>query len=196
VRALLGVMVLGTLLVCGALGDPYLPSEVPFSAVERLHFNALAVLTERGSADASSAPLVVRLNVIGDASDGDVEEAFRWLREHANIVVVHDPNGAPLYLTAGDLAATSGRGTLGATVPKGMAVEMRDPRVWPCVVAHEVLHFVGLKHVDDRSNIMYPHCSRDFLQKAQIDDGQLAQLAAVKAIRATTPSGVQTWASR
>lgn len=193
-RVLLGATLLGVLLVCGALGDPYLPSEVPFSAVERAHFDALAVLHEREAP--SDAPLVVRVHVLGDASDADLREAFDWLRENANIVVVPDARGAPLFLTRGDLAATSGRGTLGATVPEGMAVEMRDPRIAPCVIVHELLHFVGLKHVDDRSNIMYPHCSRDFLQQAEITPKQLDQLATLDVIRATTPGGVEVWASR
>ena len=182
------------LLVCGALGDPYLATEVPFSAVERAHFDAVAVLHEREAAD--DDPLEVRVNIVGDASDADLKEAFDWLREHANIIVVRDGDGAPLYLTRGDLAATSGRGTLGATVPEGMAVEVRDPRIFPCVVAHELLHFVGLKHVNSKTNIMYPHCSRDFLQHAEITQKQLDQLATLDTIRATTPGGVEVWASR
>lgn len=193
-RVLLGVTVLGVLLVCGALGDPYLPTEVPFSAVERSHFDALAVLHEREAP--TDAPLTVRVHIVGDAPDADVAEAFAWLREHANVIVVRDENGVPLFLTRGDLAATSGRGTLGATVPEGMAVEVRDPRIAPCVIAHEVLHFVGLKHVQDKENIMYPHCSRDFLDSAEINAKQLGQLATLDVIRATTPSGVQVWASR
>ena len=193
-RVLLGVGLLATLLVCGALGDPYLADEIPFSAVERSHFDALAVLHEREAP--SDAPLIVRVNIVGDAQDGDVSEAFDWLRVHANIVVVRDTNGVPLFLTRGDLAATSGRGTLGATVPEGMAVELRDARIAPCVIAHELLPFVGLKHVSSKSNIMYPHCSRDFLETAQITDGQLDQLSTLDVIRATTPSGVQVWASR
>lgn len=193
-RVLLGAVTLGVLLVCGALGDPYLPNEVPFSAVERTSFDALAVLHEREAP--SDAPLIVHVNIVGDAPDADVAEAFAWLRENANVVIERDPNGAPLYLTRGDLAATSGRGTLGATVPEGMAVEVRDPRIAPCVIAHELLHFVGLKHVQDKSNIMYPHCSRDFLEHAEITQKQLDQLATLDVIRATTPAGVEVWASR
>lgn len=136
------------------------------------------------------------MHIVGDASDASIEEATAWLREHAGISVVHDPDGAPLFLTNGDLAATSGRGTLGATVPKGMAVEVDDPLVARCVVAHEILHFVGLKHVKDPDNIMYKHCSRDFLDRAVIEDWQLDQIATLGAIRATTPTGVHTWASR
>jgi hypothetical protein len=182
------------IVTCGGLGDPYLPSEIAFSAVEREHFQALAVLHERQAP--SDAPLELRLRIVGDARDADVAKAFAWLEKHANIRVTEDANGAPLFLTQGDLAATSGRGTLGATVPKGMAVEMRDDRIAPCVLAHEILHFAGLKHVDDRRNIMYPHCSRDFLDHAQLEDWQRDQLSRLDAIRATTPSGVHVWAER
>lgn len=185
---------LAALVTCGALGDPYLPSEVAFSTIERSHFDAVAVLHERKAA--SDAPLAVRVHIVGDATDADVSEAFAWLAQNANIVVERDANGVPLYLTGGDLAATSGRGTLGATVPEGMAIEVRDPRISPCVIAHEVLHFVGLKHVKDRTNIMYPHCSKDFLRTATLSHPQLDQLATLDAIRATTPAGVHLWAER
>lgn len=188
-------MALGVALpMCGALSDPFLADEIPFASVEREHFQALGVVHERG--DGADAPLLVRVNIVGDATDADVENAFAWLRDRAGIVVVEDPAGVPLFLTRGDLAATSGRGTLGATVPQGMAAEVRDPRIGACVVTHEMLHFVGLKHVDDKDNIMYPHCSRDLLDRATLDDWQLAQLAGLDGIRATTPSGVHMWASR
>lgn len=180
--------------LCGALGDPFLPDEVPFVGVEREHFDAVGVVLERGAP--TDAPLVVRVHLVGDATDADLDRAFAWLRTHANLIVIEDPDGVPLFLTEGDLAATSGRGTLGATVPEGMAAEVRDMRVGSCVVAHEVLHFVGLKHVDDSGNIMYPHCSRDFLDHATLDAWQLDRLATLDAIRATTPGGVHVWASR
>lgn len=179
---------------CGALGDPFLENEVPFEVVEREHFDAVGVVLERGTA--SDGILVLRVNVVGDAPDASIEEAADWLLEHAGIRLVRDPDGAPLFLTRGDLAATSGRGTLGATVPEGMAIEVDDPRVSPCVVAHEVLHFVGLKHVKDRGNIMYSHCSKDFLQEAHLEDWQRERIATLDAIRATTPSGVELWAER
>jgi hypothetical protein len=191
-RALL--LLTGVLLTCGALGDPFLPHEVPFESIEREHFDAVGVVHERG--EASETALILRLNIVGDAGDASIAEAAAWLREHANVVLVLDAEGAPLYLTNGDLAATSGRGTLGATVPEGMAVEMDDERVSPCVVAHEVLHFVGLKHVKARDNIMYAHCSKDFLREATIEPWQVERVAQLEAIRATTPSGVLTWAHR
>jgi hypothetical protein len=180
--------------LCGALGDPFLPDEVPFVEVERQHFDAVGVVLER--AEDNDAPLVVRLNVVGDGADADLERAFAWLREHAGIEVVRAADGAPLFLTYGDLAATSGRGTLGATVPEGMAAEVRDMRIGSCVVAHEILHFVGLKHVKDRHNIMYPHCSRDFLDRATLEEWQRDHLSTLDVIRATTPGGVKTWAQR
>ena len=193
-RALAAAILLATLLTCGALGDPFLPTEVPFSSVEREHFDAVGVVLERDAP--SPRPLVVHVHIVGDATEADLGQAFAWLRTEANVHVEERADGAPLFLTAGDLAATSGRGTLGATVPEGMAIEMRDPRIAPCVVAHEVLHFVGLKHVDDKDNIMYPHCSRDFLERATIDDWQLDHLATLREIVATTPSGVHVWAER
>lgn len=190
----LPLLFLALVVTCGSLGDPYLPDEIPFSHVEREHFTALAVLREQGPA--TDAPLVLRLNIVGDASDASIDDALAWLREHAGVHVVRDPNGAPLFLTTGDLTATSGRSTLGATVRAGMAAEVSDERIGPCVVAHEILHFVGLKHVDEKSNIMYPHCLRDALEKATLDDDQRAQLAQVDGIRATTMRGVVVWASR
>lgn len=187
-------LLLAVAATCGALGDPFLPDEVPFESVEREHFDALGVVHERGTPSASL--LTVRLRIVGDASDASIVQAAAWLREEARIELVRDPQGAPLFLTRGDLAATSGRGTLGATVPEGMAAEVNDPRVAPCVVAHEVLHFVGLKHVLDRGNIMFAHCSKDFLDRATLEGWQRSQIAAVLGITATTPRGVVTWASR
>lgn len=183
-----------TVVVTGALGDPYVAGEVAFTAIEREHFDALAVSPERGAP--SAKPLQVRVNVLGDGADADLTAPFAWLRENANVIVVADPDGAPLYLTRGDLAATSGRSTLGATVPSGMAVEVSVEGVGDCVVAHEILHLLGLKHVKDRRNIMYQHCSRDFLDRATLDDAQLGQLASIERIVATTPSGVHAWAQR
>lgn len=182
------------LLLSGELGSPVLQGQVAFSTVERENFDALAVSTQRAAP--SDQPLVVRVNVLGDAASADLATPFAWLEDHANIVVERDPNGAPLYLTSADLAATSGRSTLGATVPTGMAVEVAVQDVAECVVAHELLHFVGLKHVNDRSNIMYPHCYAGFLERARLTDAQLDQLASVREITATTPHGVIVWASR
>src|SRR5687767_2572366 len=133
VRLLLVVLAAASGL-CGALGQPALAGELPFRAIEREHFNALAVAVQRGAS--SGAPLEVRLALLGDAADADLSLAWDWLARHANVRVVADPQGAPLYLTRLDLTATSGRATLGATVPEGIAVEARDPRVAPCVAAH------------------------------------------------------------
>lgn len=181
--------------VCGALADPFLPDEVAFSTIERTEFDAIAVRTVRG--DPSAEPLVVRVRLVGDAAaTADLSVPMAWLRDRANVVLVPDARGVPLYLTGLDLAATSGRGTLGATVPSGMAAEVSKAGVGDCVVAHEVLHFVGLRHVADRQNIMYQHCSEDFLERAMLDDAQLDRIATVDTIRATTPVGVVTWATR
>lgn len=193
-RALLLAALATALPLCGALSDPYLPDEVSFARIDREHFDALGVVTERGPA--SDAPLVLRVALLGDGADADLGEVESWLRERANIELVVDPAGAPLYLTRQDLAATSGRGTLGATVKEGMAAEVRDMRIGSCVVAHEVLHFAGLKHVEAKDNIMYAHCAKDFLQEARLEPWQRERLDEVRAIRATTLGGVVVWASR
>lgn len=181
-------------LVCGDLGAPFSGGEVAFESVEHAHFDAFAVVADRDGG--AAVPLVVRVQLLGDGADADLGVAYAWLLEHANVRVVPDASGVPLYLTLGDLAATSGRSTLGATLPTGMAVEMRDPPVGACVLVHEVLHFLGLGHVKDPRNIMYPHCSRDMLDKAHLTEGQRERLDALDGIRATTPRGVQQWAYR
>lgn len=192
--ALLFAALASASILCGALGQPALAGEIPFRAIEREHFNALAVATERG--EPSAAPLEVRLSVLGDAADVDLSEAWEWLASHANVRVVPDPQGAPLYLTRHDLTATSGRATLGATVPEGIAIEARDERIAQCVAAHETLHLLGLRHVADRQNIMYEHCKAGFLATATLDEDQRERLDAIQEVRATMPTGVRTWASR
>lgn len=193
-RATILAWLVPILMLSGALGMPYLRDEVPFESVERQHFDALAVVRAPGGA--GDAPLVLRVNVVGDAADADLAPAWAWLREHANVVIVEDEKGAPLFVTYGDLAATSGRATLGATVRRGMAVEFSDQQLASCVAAHEALHFLGLRHVDDRGNIMYPHCSRGHLARATLEPWQRETLDALDGMQATTPRGVQTWAYR
>lgn len=185
---------LAALLLSGALGEPYLRNEVPFSALTREHFDALGVSTARAAP--SSDPLVLRVHVLGDGADADLSRPYAWLAEHANVRVVEDPRGAPLYLTRGDLSATSGRSTLGATVPTGMAAEVGDPDVGACVVAHEALHLLGLKHVKDPDNIMYPHCSATLLDRAELTPAQRAHLDGIRSLEATTGAGIATWAER
>lgn len=189
-----GGFVLLAILTAGALGAPFHRDEVPFESVERDHFDAIAVDAQRGAPVAG--PLTLRVHVVGDGADADLSAAWAWLAKNADVRIVEDANGAPLFLTRGDLAATSGRATLGATVSIGIAAEVGDARVGPCVVAHETLHLLGLGHVDDPSNIMYPHCLPGMLGKAHLDAGQLAQLHALRALDATTPTGVQAWLSR
>lgn len=190
---LLGLLI-PLVLLCGDLGAPYPAGEVAFDVVRRDHFDALAVDADRGAP--SQSPLLVRVHVVGDAKDADIGVASAWLLEHANVKLVPDENGVPLYLTRGDLAATSGKATLGATLPNGMAVEVADPDVGACVLAHEMLHFLGLGHVHSERNIMYRHCTGSMLRHAQLDDAQRARLDAVESIRALTPRGMETWASR
>lgn len=187
-------LLLASTLLTGSLSMPWLPDEVPFDRVARDHFDALSVA--RNSGEPSDAPLTLRVHRIGDATDADLSAAWAWLAEHANVRVVDDANGAPLYLTRLDLAATSGRATLGATVRDGMAVEVRDHDVGNCVAAHEALHFLGLKHVEDRGNLMYSHCTKGQLDRAGLDPHQRAQLDALASVEATLPGGAVVWAQR
>ncbi|HEX2022989.1 MAG TPA: hypothetical protein VHH36_09750 [Candidatus Thermoplasmatota archaeon] len=187
-------LLLVALFLSGALGAPFLRGEVPFEAVQRAHFDALGVLREEGAP--SAAPLALRVQLVGDATDADISAAKAWLAEHANVRLVPSGDGAPLFLTRADLSATSGRATLGATVSQGMAVEMRDPDAGNCVLAHEVLHFLGLRHVPDRENVMYAHCRAGQLEDATIEPWQRARVDAIAAVKATTLTGVETWARR
>lgn len=182
------------LILCGSLGTPFRADEVPFDSVRR-SFDAFAVVRDKADAP-SAAPITLRVHPIGDAADADLSVAAAWLLENANVVLVKDPKGAPLYLTRLDLSATSGRATLGATIDSGMSAEMGNDRVGQCVVAHEALHFLGLRHRDDTRNIMHPQCTKDRLAGSHLDADQKRQLALLKAVVATTPRGVLTWASR
>lgn len=179
----------------GSLGDPYSPDIVAFDAVAREHFDAMTVSRERADSPLLGV-LVVRVRLMGDGADADISRASSWLLETARIRLEESAEGAPLYLTREDLAATSGRATLGATLPRGMAVEVGNEDVSPCVLAHEVLHLVGLKHVADRRNIMQPHCSGGFLDRAHFGEDQFGVVARVERISALTPRGVETWATR
>lgn len=181
------------LLFSGSLGAPYQRDEVGFSTVRR-SFDAIGVIHDEGAP--AQSPLRVRIQLLGDGKDADISQASAWLLEHANVVVDVGPNGAPLYLTQLDLSATSGRATLGATLNTGMSAEVGDPRVAPCVIAHEILHFLGLKHVNAESNIMHPQCARDKLASSQLSPAQRATIDRLHDIVATTPRGVETWASR
>lgn len=190
---ILPLIVLG-ILSAGALGAPFHRDEVPFEVVARDHFDAFAVSPQKGDVD--SSPIVLRVHVVGDASDADTSAAFDWLAKNANVRVILSDEGAPLFLTRGDLAATSGRATLGATISTGIAAEVGDARIGPCVVAHEILHLLGLGHVDDPDNIMYPHCTPNMLQHAHLDAAQLQKLASLDGLKATTPRGVEQWVTR
>lgn len=180
--------------MAGALGAPFPKDEVPFDVVQRQNFDAFAVHDDHAAA--SQAPIVVHARFMGDAADMDLTDAYAWLRANANVVVVPDEHGAPFYLTSGDLSATSGRATLGATLPSGMAIEMANPQTGQCVAAHEMLHFLGLGHVDDADNIMFPHCTPSMLVHAHLEPWQKAKLDTLTTIKATTPRGVETWVTR
>lgn len=185
---------LAAIILCGSLGAPFHPDEVSFDSVRR-GFDALAVVRDKADAP-SLLPITLRVHAIGDGADADLSVAKEWLLANANVVLVEDANGAPLYLTRLDLSATSGRATLGATIDAGMSAEVSNPRIGPCVVTHEILHFLGLKHREDTRNIMHPQCTKDRLAGSHLDADQKQQLALLKDVVATTPRGVQTWASR
>lgn len=178
----------------GGLGAPFDHDEIPFEAIQRAHFDALSV--QHGHGAPHETPLLVRLNLLGDSDDASVAKAFAWLEEHANVVVEVDRAGGPLYLTASDLSATSGRATLGATLRTGMAAEVRNPNVAPCVIAHEILHFLGLKHVEDSGNIMHGNCGANKLDHATMSPEQRHAIDSLGEIRAVTPRGTQVWAER
>lgn len=178
----------------GALGDPFGDDEVPFESIRRAHFDALAV--QHFPQPPTGAPLILRLNLQGDVDEASFDRAGRWLALNANIIVVRDREGAPLVMTEQDLSATSGRATLGATLRTGMAVEVRNADVAPCVITHEILHFVGLGHTSDDRNIMGPHCRPHKLDHAQITPEQILQVSQVGEIRAATPKGAALWAHR
>lgn len=188
------VTALLAVLLGGSLGAPFHRDEVPFESVERENFDALAVVRDRAAP--STSPLVVRIHLLGDGADADLAQAEAWLRENANVILVPDDRGAPLYLTRGDLSATSGRATLGATVSEGMAVEAGNRPLANCVAAHEILHFLGLGHVNDDGNMMHPQCTTTRLLYAGITEEQRSRLDSLDTIVATTPDGVITWASR
>lgn len=185
---------IASVVLTGGLGDPPPGGFVRFDDIRREEFSALAVQRSYGEPDAR--PLVVRVDVIGDASDADWTRAAQWLSTRANVRLVDDARGAPLYLTRENLIATSGPSALGATVRSGMVVEMRDPDVSPCVLAHEVLHFLGLHHVDDPKNLMYSRCASGKLATATLDADQRDELARLSTITAVTPAGLVTWAAR
>ena len=185
---------LAALALSGSLGAPFHADEVSFDAVRR-GFDAIAVVRENADAP-SLLPLTLRVHPQGDAANADLGVAKAWLLANANVVLVEDARGAPLYLTRLDLSATSGRATLGATIDAGMSAEVSNDRIGQCVVAHEVLHFLGLKHRDDTRNIMHPQCTKDRLAGARLDADQKRQLDLLRDVVATTPRGVQTWASR
>lgn len=195
-RALLhaACVLLPVLLVSGSLGAPFQRDEVPFDSLERRHFDAFGVQRVLGAP--AVGLLVVRVQLLGDATDTDLGVANAWLMDNARVRLEPAIDGAPLYLTRGDLSATSGRATLGATLKTGMAVEAHDERLTGCILVHEMLHFLGLRHVDAENNIMHPQCKRDRLDGSGLTDEQRAHLDSIVLIEAATPRGVQTWAKR
>src|SRR5439155_3049185 len=95
-RALAALFLL-SLVASGSLGAPYARDEVAFDAIERAHFDALFAVRDEGAP--TEAPLVLRVHLMGDGADADTSQAFAWLLHNANVEVVPDEGGAPLYLT-------------------------------------------------------------------------------------------------
>lgn len=183
-----------TVSLSGSVGDPTPRGFIRFDDVRREAFSAVAVQRTYGAS--TEATLVVRIDLMGDGRDESYAKAAEWLLANANVRLVEDPRGAPFFLTNYNLVATSGPGAIGATVRSGMVIETRDPSLTPCVAAHEVLHFLGLHHVEDPRNLMFPKCQRDKLDDATLTDAQLAELRTLRSVTAMTPLGLVTWASR
>ncbi|HLE98232.1 MAG TPA: matrixin family metalloprotease [Candidatus Thermoplasmatota archaeon] len=163
---------------------------VAFDDIEARYFHAITVDRERG--ETSTRPLIVRLAMSGPIPD--TGEAERWLRDHANVLIVRSPDGAPVVFTDQDLATDRGNAAVGATVPRGVAIETRDASLLPCVFAHEILHLLGLHHVEDEGDIMAARCDEDKPGDAAFADKE--KLDRLRSVRAFTLTGRVTWAER
>ena len=188
------IVLLAPIVLAGSVGDPTPGGFVRFDDIRREAFTAVAVQRHHG--DPTLRALEVRVRIIGDAPGTDYAEAASWLAKEANVLLVPSATGVPLYFTERNLIATSGAGAIGATVRSGMAVETIDERLAPCVTAHEVLHFLGLGHVDDPKNLMHARCSPGKLAHAKLDPEQKEAIDRLTSVTAVTPAGVQTWALR
>ena len=100
------------------------------------------------------------------------------------------------HFVAADLATQRGPEALGATIPRGIAIETRRPELVPCVFAHEVLHFLGIHHVDEQDDLMHPRCQEDKPEAATLSDAARDEIDRLESIRAITLGGTRTWAER
>ncbi len=189
------VAILSSIILGGSLHGGSDPGVVRFDVIRQIHFDAHRVDIEQGAP--SSGTLFVYVKPVGDAAGtADFARAEAFLFDHLNVRIVWSPAGIPVYLTELDLAAKSGRATLGATVSNGIAMEVRDLDIANCVFAHEIGHILGLKHVQDPEAIMSEHCTRGKLAEATVSPAEAFQLSGIHRLIAESDSGVLTWASR
>lgn len=192
VVAVVGWQVWSTQEAAETLGLATSEDVVAFDDVAAAHFTALAV--DRSEGGVSERPILVRLRVVGQAPD--LADAEAWLAENAGVLVARSDAGAPVVFVEGDLATKRGAEALGATVPRGIAIETRQADLVPCVFAHEVLHFLGLHHVDDEADLMHPRCEADKPERATLSADAQDELRRVESIHAITLTGRVAWAER
>lgn len=144
-----------------------------------------------------TGPLFVRIHPFGDGSDYDLSRAAAYLAREVDVRLVTAPDGAPLYLTGKNLIGPSGPAALGATVPAGMAAETGFPDLADCVIAHEIAHFLGLRHSGNPAALMYPRCAPGKLATATLSLEEKETIQRIASIRGRLPNGVAVdWAHR
>lgn len=165
---------------------------ISFDEISSREFRALAV--DRTHSAPSDRPVLVRVDLRGAVPDVRAPEA--WLEEHAGIRIVHDPDGVPVVFVDADLTTDRGAAALGATIPRGIAIEVRDESLVPCVYAHELLHFLGLHHVEDPEDLMFARCDAGKPDRATLSPEALDELGRLDRIEALSLTGRDVWAER
>lgn len=192
---LLAAGVLGGILLGGSLGQGAGSGDIlNFADVAARHFHALKVDREFGAP--SEDPLVLYIDVTGDAAGADFRPAREWLLANLNVLLTEREGGLPLYLTSEDLVGSQGNDALGATIPTGIVVETRTPSLTDCALAHEVGHALGLKHATERADIMATRCDFGKIEWAQASDAEREQVSRLVRIEAVTLTGRVVWAER
>lgn len=138
--------------------------------------------------------LALHVRVLGDAREHDTAPARAWLRERAGIQLTESERGLPVYLTQRDLIGPSGHATVGASAWDGIAIEV-DATDANCVLVHEILHYVGLPHVEDPGNVMFETGAFPS-ECGELDANQVASISRLARVEAVTPRGVETWVER